>query len=108
MPQSDLPAPPRAPAATSQQYDVASRPVGPIPGPPPIQQWPVPQPEPAAYLQQSQPGPILASGAPNPTPDGHPGMHDPAMLQAAQLLIPGDYQAPGQCFEPMTPRLTIY
>lgn len=30
----------------------------------------------------------------NPNPEGHPGMHDPAMLQAAQLLLPGDYQAP--------------
>lgn len=30
---------------------------------------------------------------PSPVPDGHPGMHDPAMIQAAQLLIPGDYQA---------------
>ncbi|KAJ5378803.1 hypothetical protein N7509_011922 [Penicillium cosmopolitanum] len=29
----------------------------------------------------------------NPNPEGHPGMHDPAMLQAAQLLLPGDYQA---------------
>lgn len=37
----------------------------------------------------------MPPGAPNanPVPDGHPGMHDPAMIQAAQLLIPGDYQA---------------
>jgi hypothetical protein len=30
----------------------------------------------------------------NTNQEGHPGMHDPAMLQAAQLLLPGDYQAP--------------
>lgn len=37
---------------------------------------------------------MAATAASNPStiPGEHPGMHDPAMLQAAQLLIPGDYQ----------------
>ncbi|KAJ5223632.1 hypothetical protein N7468_008174 [Penicillium chermesinum] len=93
-PKSDIPASQRAPAPLRQRYDATSRPGGSIPGLPPIQQWPVPQPEHAAYMQQAQPGPILTAAPTNPTADGHPGMHDPAMLQAAQLLIPGDFQAP--------------
>lgn len=46
-------------------------------------------------MPQNQAGSIMAAGAPNlnPVPGEHPAMHDPAMLQAAQLLIPGDYQA---------------
>jgi hypothetical protein len=42
-----------------------------------------------------------AAAAPNPAM-GAPGMvHDPDMLQAAQLLLPGDYRATG-----MSPRYT--
>jgi hypothetical protein len=60
-----------------------------------MHQWPVTQTEPAPYIPQNQASSIVAAGAPNPTPvpGEHPAMHDPAMLQAAQLLIPGDYQA---------------
>ena len=78
-----------------QQYD-AARPVGSIPGPSPVHQWPVPQPEHAAYLSQTPASGMMPPGPNHPVPDNHPGMHDPAMIQAAQLLIPGDYQAPGK------------
>lgn len=93
-----LQAPPRtapAPAAIPPQYDAAARLVASMPGPSPIPQWPVTQTEPSAYMPQNQTGTIMAAGAPNPdpVPGEHPAMHDPAMLQAAQLLIPGDYQA---------------
>jgi hypothetical protein len=91
-------APPRttpAPAAIPPQYDAAARPVASIPGPSPVHQWSVTQSEPSPYLPQNQTGSIMAAGAPNlnSVPGEHPAMHDPAMLQAAQLLIPGDYQA---------------
>ncbi|KAJ6107473.1 hypothetical protein N7523_008796 [Penicillium sp. IBT 18751x] len=86
-----------APAAApiSPQYDASARPVGSMPEPPGVHQWPATQPEHVVYLAQNQPGNIMPAGAPNPSlvPDGHPGMHDPAMIQAAQLLLPGDYQA---------------
>lgn len=84
-----------AAATISPHYDASGRPVGPLPGPPAVQ-WTGAQPSHAAYLTHSQPSDLMPAGAmnPNPASDGHPGMHDPAMLQAAQLLIPGDYQAP--------------
>lgn len=87
-----------ASAAISPQYDASARPVGSIPEPPAVHHWTGPQPDHAEYLTPTQPSGIMTAGAPNPTPptDGPPGMHDPAMLQAAQLLIPGDYQAPSQ------------
>jgi len=52
-------------------------------------------------LAQNQSGNILPVGGPNPNsvPGGHPGIHDPAMIQAAQLLIPGDYQATRKLFQ---------
>lgn len=95
---SHQPTPAAAAAAISPQYDASARPVGSLPGPPAVQ-WTAAQPSQAAYLTQSQPGGLIPTGTmqPNPVPDGHPGLHDPAMLQAAQLLIPGDYQAPCQC-----------
>jgi hypothetical protein len=66
-----------------------------MPGPSPVHQWSGVQTEPVSYIPQNQTGSIMATGAPNtnPVPGEHPAMHDPAMLQAAQLLIPGDYQA---------------
>lgn len=84
-----------AAAPISPQYDAPARPVGSIPEPPVVHQWPATQSEHAVYLAQNQPGNIMPAGASNPSqvPDGHHGMHDPAMIQAAQLLIPGDYQA---------------
>lgn len=94
-----LQAPPRTvPTAIPPQYDAAARPVASMPGPSPVHQWPSTQTEPASYIPQNQTGSIMAAGAPNPNPvpGEHPGMHDPAMLQAAQLLIPGDYQATGE------------
>lgn len=89
-------APAPAPAAISPQYDASARPVGTIPGPPAVHPWTSAQPEHAAYLAQTQTAGMMTAAAANlnPAPDGHPGMHDPAMLQAAQLLLPGDYQAP--------------
>ena len=40
--------------------------------------------------------PAPTAGAPNPAIDPHTGMvHDPDMLQAAQLLLPGDYRPTG-------------
>ncbi|CEJ60485.1 hypothetical protein PMG11_09057 [Penicillium brasilianum] len=89
------PRPTPAPAAIPPQYDAAARPVASIPGPSPVHQWSVTQSEPSPYMPQNQAGSIMAAGAPNlnPVPGEHPAMHDPAMLQAAQLLIPGDYQA---------------
>ncbi|EPS34422.1 hypothetical protein PDE_09386 [Penicillium oxalicum 114-2] len=91
-------APPRvapAAAAVPPQYDAASRSAVAISGPPTSHQWTGPQNGPPAYLPQNQAGNVLGAGVPNlsPIPAGHPAMHDPAMLQAAQLLIPGEYQA---------------
>ena len=60
-----------------------------------MHQWPGTQTESAPYMPQNQTGSIMAATAasnPSTIPGEHPGMHDPAMLQAAQLLIPGDYQ----------------
>lgn len=89
------PAPAPASAAISPQYAASARPVGSIADPPAVQQWAGAQPDHVAYLTPTQPSGIMTAGPPNPTPhiDGPPGMHDPAMLQAAQLLLPGDYQA---------------
>lgn len=40
--------------------------------------------------------PAATAEAPNPAIDPHTGMvHDPDMLQAAQLLLPGDYRPTG-------------
>ncbi|KAJ5573692.1 uncharacterized protein N7459_008119 [Penicillium hispanicum] len=91
-----------APAAISPQYDASIRPIGSISGHSPVRRWPAPQPNPAPYLGSAPTGAALTAGVPDPnaTPDGHPGMHDPAMLQAAQLLIPGDYQAPSLAYLP--------
>jgi hypothetical protein len=66
-----------------------------------VHQWPAAQSTP--YLDQSHAAGMLpaAAAAPNPAM-GAPGMvHDPDMLQAAQLLLPGDYRATG-----MSPRYT--
>ncbi|KAJ5992472.1 hypothetical protein N7451_008196 [Penicillium sp. IBT 35674x] len=88
------------PAAPPQQYDAPTRPVGSISGPSPVHQWPAPQNDHVSYLSQSQADGIMP-GHPNApsAPNGHPGMHDPAMLQAAQLLLPGDYQATGAIYD---------
>lgn len=43
--------------------------------------------------------PAATAGVPNPAIDPHTGMvHDPDMLQAAQLLLPGDYRPTGTLF----------
>ncbi|KAJ5280395.1 hypothetical protein N7478_005767 [Penicillium angulare] len=83
-----------APAAIAPQYDASTQPVGSVPGPSTMHPWPVPQPDNTSYLSQTQATGLLPPGPPNPHPatDGHPAMHDPAMIQAAQLLIPGNYQ----------------
>jgi hypothetical protein len=40
--------------------------------------------------------PAATAEPPNPAIDPHTGMvHDPDMLQAAQLLLPGDYRPTG-------------
>ncbi|CAI7582507.1 hypothetical protein N7533_010035 [Penicillium manginii] len=96
--------PPPAPAAIPQpQYDASARPASiHQQQQPPPPQWTGPPPPQPSYLPQSQP-PMMPVG---PTPnsntnqEGHPGMHDPAMLQAAQLLLPGDYQAPSLPYLP--------
>jgi hypothetical protein len=61
-----------------------------------VHQWPAAPSTP--YLDQSHAAGMLpaAAAASNPAMEAHPGMvHDPDMLQAAQLLLPGDYQAAG-------------
>ena len=69
----------------------------PLAGPSAVQQWAGTQNTP--YLDQNHTAamlPTAAAGPPNPTIEAHPGMvPDPDMLQAAQLLLPGDYRATG-------------
>ncbi|KAJ5708861.1 hypothetical protein N7493_010195 [Penicillium malachiteum] len=89
-----------APGVIPQRYDASTRPVGSIPAPATVHPWPVPQPEHASYLSQSQASGMMPAAPVNHHPEGHPGMHDPAMIQAAQLLIPGDYQAPPLSYLP--------
>ncbi|KAJ5176915.1 uncharacterized protein N7482_002792 [Penicillium canariense] len=103
MVQPALQAAPRSvPAAIPPQYDASARSVAAIPGPSAVHQWTGAQTEHASYLAQNQTDSIMAAGAPNPNPiqGEHPAMHDPAMLQAAQLLIPGDYQATSMPYLP--------
>ena len=53
------------------------------------------------YLDPHQAGmlPAATAGVANPAMDPHTGMvHDPDMLQAAQLLLPGDYRPTGTSF----------
>ncbi|KAJ5317893.1 hypothetical protein PENANT_c004G08587 [Penicillium antarcticum] len=83
--------------AAIPQYDTPSRSVGPLAGPPAVHQWPAAQSTP--YLDQSHAAAMLpaAAAATNPAMETHSGMvHDPDMLQAAQLLLPGDYRATAQ------------
>ncbi|KAF3395806.1 Transcriptional regulator [Penicillium rolfsii] len=84
-----------AAAAIPPPYDAAGRSVGSMQGPSPGHQWPGAQTEPVSYIPQNQTSGNIATGASNTNPvlGEHPAMHDPSMLQAAQLLIPGDYQA---------------
>ncbi|KAJ5649597.1 uncharacterized protein N7484_003320 [Penicillium longicatenatum] len=84
------------PAAPPQQFDAPTRPVGSIPGPSPVHQWSAPQNDHVSYLSQNQGGMMPAHPNAHPPPNSHPSMHDPAMLQAAQLLLPGDYQSTGK------------
>lgn len=83
------------PAPTAIGYDASARPVGTIPESSAMQ-WPAPQPDPAPqYLAPIQPPGIIPAGTTHSNPrDAQPGAHDPAMLQAAQLLLPTDYHAP--------------
>ncbi|KAJ5689182.1 hypothetical protein N7462_003574 [Penicillium macrosclerotiorum] len=94
MGKPSLEAPNVAPTALAPQYDTSTRAVVPIAGPSDVHQWAGSQTDHVSYLPQSQAGGMMPAGGPNPNPasDGHPAMHDPAMLQAAQLLIPADYQ----------------
>ncbi|KAJ6130270.1 hypothetical protein N7512_003050 [Penicillium capsulatum] len=85
-----LPPPRPAPAIG---YDASARPVGSISES--SVQWPAPQPESAQpYLAPIQPPGIMPAGIANPHGETQPGARDPAMLQAAQLLLPTDYSAP--------------
>lgn len=62
-----------------------------------VQQWAGAQNTP--YLDPNHNAGMLpapTAGVPNPAIDPHTGMvHDPDMLQAAQLLLPGDYRPTG-------------
>ena len=88
--------PPPAPAPIG--YDASARPVASIPESSAVH-WPAAQPESAPpYLPPIHAPGIMPAAPPNPNPaaDVQPGVHDPAMLQAAQLLLPSDYEAPRQ------------
>ncbi|KAJ5104562.1 hypothetical protein NUU61_001909 [Penicillium alfredii] len=76
---------PPAPPAAIPQYAAPPQPAGSIPGP--VSQWAGTSHAP--YLEQSHPASMLPADAPNPALEAHPGVvHDPDMLQAAQLLLP--------------------
>ncbi|KAJ5241280.1 uncharacterized protein N7469_002871 [Penicillium citrinum] len=108
LPASAQPPPPEPAAIPHPQYDASARSASiqqqqqqhqqqqqPLPP-----QWSGPSPHQPQYLPQTQP-PIIPTGpTTNPISEAHPGMHDPAMLQAAQLLLPGDYQAPSLPYLP--------
>ncbi|CAI7642487.1 unnamed protein product [Penicillium bialowiezense] len=85
------------PAAIPTQYDTA-RPTLPLAGPSAVHQWAATPSAP--YLDQNQTAgmlPAAAAGPPNPTLEPHSAMvPDADMLQAAQLLLPGDYRATAQ------------
>jgi hypothetical protein len=69
----------------------------PLAGSSAVHQWAGTQNPP--YLDQNHSAgmlPAAVTGPPNPTLEAHPGMvPDADMLQAAQLLLPGDYRATG-------------
>lgn len=94
-PKSDFhPAP--HPAAIPAQYDTP-RPTVPLAGPSAVHQWAGPPNPP--YLDQSHSAgmlPAAAAAPPNPSMEPHSALvPDADMLQAAQLLLPGDYRATG-------------
>ncbi|CAI7581705.1 uncharacterized protein N7487_000312 [Penicillium crustosum] len=88
------------PAPIPPQYDTPTRPlpVETLAGSSAVHQWAGAQNTP--YLDPNHNAGMLpapTAGAPNPAIDPHTGMvHDPDMLQAAQLLLPGDYRPTGQ------------
>ncbi|KAJ5653267.1 hypothetical protein N7490_000270 [Penicillium lividum] len=86
--------------AAVPHYDAPARPVGSIPESSPVHQWPATQHGHVSYLSPSHGGMMPSHPTAHSAPDSHPGMHDPAMLQAAQLLLPGDYQAPALPYLP--------
>lgn len=65
-------------------------------------QWSAPHPEPTQpYVAPNQPPGIMpAVTSSTNLGDAQPGAHDPAMLQAAQLLLPTDYNAPPRPYHP--------
>ncbi|KAJ5165422.1 Transcription factor [Penicillium coprophilum] len=91
--------PTHQPASIPPEYDTppSSVPVGPLAGSSAVHQWGGSQNTP--YLEQHHNAGMLpaATAAPHPAIDPHTGMvHDPDMLQAAQLLLPGDYRPTAQ------------
>ncbi|KAJ5836885.1 Transcription factor [Penicillium robsamsonii] len=92
--------PTHPPASIPPEYDTSNRsvPVPPLAGSSAVHQWAGSQNTP--YLDQHHNAgmiPVATAGAPHPAIDPHTGMvHDPDMLQAAQLLLPGDYRPTAQ------------
>ncbi|OQE24903.1 hypothetical protein PENFLA_c009G08790 [Penicillium flavigenum] len=92
--------PPTHHHASIPQYDTPTRsvPVESLAGSSAVHQWAGAQN--THYLEPNHNAgmlPAATAGAPNPAIDPHTGMvHDPDMLQAAQLLLPGDYRPTGQ------------
>ncbi|CAG7915544.1 unnamed protein product [Penicillium olsonii] len=86
------------PAAIPSQYDTPARSAVPLAGPSAVHQWTGPQNMP--YLDQSHSAgmlPAAATAPPNAGLEPHSAMvPDADMLQAAQLLLPGDYRATAQ------------
>ncbi|KAG0155741.1 hypothetical protein PDIDSM_2914 [Penicillium digitatum] len=88
------------PVSISLQYDTPTRPVPveTLAGSSVVQQWAGAQNVP--YLDPNHNTgmlPAATGGAPNTAIDRHTGtVHDADMLQAAQLLLPGDYRPIGQ------------
>ncbi|CAG8285538.1 unnamed protein product [Penicillium salamii] len=85
------------PAAVPSQYDTPARSAVPLAGPSAVHQWAGSQNMP--YLDQNHSAGMLPAAAapPNPSLEPHSAMvPDADMLQAAQLLLPGDYRATAQ------------
>lgn len=94
------------PAVVSPQYSTPTTSVIPLAGSSGVHQWAGPQTTP--YLDPNHSGdmvPAAAAGPPNSNIDSHSAMvADPDMLQAAQLLLPGDYRPTGM-FHPCVFRI---
>ena len=90
------------PSPASIGYDASTRPVGSMPASAAMQ-WPVPHSEsvPPYLAPIHPPGMMISAGTSTAnSADAQPGVHDPAMLQAAQLLVPTGYHPPPRMYLP--------